>query len=151
MAQFDPKQVSTLEWTGIGAGVLALLASFFPWFSISGAGFLGDASWSAWGVGIGGWLPMLALLAAGVLIALPHFGVAVQRLPMIWLILAAASLVIIVIRWLTMSDEGLGVLTAGEISAGASFGLFLGLIAAIISTAGAALTFRGAAAPSAAA
>lgn len=154
MAQFDAKQVSTLEWVGIGAGVLAFLASFFPWWSATATGFINlSVSVSAWNIGIGGWLPVLMLMAAAVLLLLPHFGVQVQRLAMIWLILAGASVLIIVIRWLTMNSEtGLGLSEAESgISAGASFGLFLGLIAAIASTVGAGLAFRTAAAPRAAA
>lgn len=145
MAQFDAKQVSTLEWAGIGAGVLALLASFFPWWSASVSGLINTSfSASAWSVGIGGWLPVLMLVAAAVLLLLPHFGVQVQRLPMIWLILAGASVLIIVLRWLTMpSDSGFGVLASdGGFEAGTAFGLFVGLIAAIVSTVGAGLAFR---------
>ena len=153
MAQFDAKQVSTLEWAGIGAGVLALLSSFFPWWSASVSGLVNaSASASAWEVGIGGWLPVLMLIAAAVLLLLPHFGTPVQRLPLIWLILAGASVLIIVIRWLTMpSDSEFGVLPADAgFSAGTSFGLFVGLIAAVVSTVGAGLAFRNAAAPRAA-
>ncbi|TDP98104.1 hypothetical protein [Labedaea rhizosphaerae] len=154
MAQFDAKRVSTLEWAGIGAGVLALLASLFPWWSASVSGLINTSvSASAWEVGIGGWLPVLMLIAAAVLVLLPHFGTQVQRLPLIWLILAGAATVIIVIRWLTMpSDSEFGVLPADAgFSAGTSFGLFIGLIAAIVSTVGAGLAFRNASAPSAAA
>jgi hypothetical protein len=150
MAQFDAKRVSTLEWAGIGAGVLAFLVSFFPWFSVSFAGE--SASASAWNTGIGAWLPVLMLVAAAVLLLLPHFGTPVQRQTLIWLILAAASVVIIVLRWITLpgDDGGLGLGAVGGLEAGAGFGLIIGLIASVISTAAAVVSFRGAPAASAA-
>ena len=150
MAQFDAKQVSNLEWAGIGAGAVAFLFSFFPWFSVSYAG--ASASASAWNTGIGAWLPVLMLVVAGGLLLAPHFGTAIQRLSLIWLVLAAASLVIIVLRWLTLPDDGgLGILVADSgLEAGAGFGLIIGLIAAAVSTAAAVVSFRSAPAASAA-
>jgi hypothetical protein len=147
MAEFDVKRVTTLEWAGIGAGLLAFIVSFFPWYSVSYAGF--GESISAWNTGIGAWLPVLMLMAAGVLIALPHFGVQVARVPLIWLALAAASVVIIVLRWVTLPDDG-GLGTGGllgadvGIEAGAGFGLFVGLVVAVVSGVAALLAFRAA-------
>jgi len=146
MASFDVKRVTPLEWAGIGAGALAFIASFFPWYSVSidGAGLGGafgfNYSLNAWDAKFGAWFPMLLLLAAAVLVILPHFGTQVPNLTMIWLGLAAAAFVIIIIRWLTFpGDDG----TPG-VSAGAGFGLFLGLIVAIASGAGAFLSYRAA-------
>lgn len=87
----------------------------------------------------------------GLLLA-PHFGTAIQRLTLIWLVLAAASLVIIVLRWLTLPDDGgLGILATGNgFEAGAGFGLIIGLIAAAVSTAAAVVSFRSAPSASAA-
>ncbi|MBM7772821.1 putative membrane protein [Actinokineospora baliensis] len=145
MANFDPKRVTPIEWAGIGAGALAFIFSFFPWYSVSydgpsGLGMAGfNTSFGAWSIGIGGWLPVLLLVAAAVVLLLPHFGTAVPNLVTIWLGLAAAAVVIILIRWLTLDGtsgvEGLGV------SAGAGFGLYLGLLAAIASAVGAGLAF----------
>jgi hypothetical protein len=146
MAEFDVKRVSTLEWAGIGAGLLAFIVSFFPWYSVSYAGF--GESISAWNTGIGAWLPVLMLMAAGVLVALPHFGVQVARVQLIWLGLAAASVVIILLRWLTLPDDGGlggGILTGESgFEAGAGFGLFVGLVVAIVSGVAAFLAFRSA-------
>ncbi len=145
MAEFDVKRVTTLEWAGIGAGLLAFIVSFFPWYSVSYAGF--GESISAWNTGIGAWLPILMLMAAAVLIALPHFGVQVARVPLIWLSLAAAAVVIIVLRWVTLPDDGglgTGLLTDSGLEAGAGFGLFVGLVVAIASGVAAFLAFRAA-------
>jgi hypothetical protein len=153
MASFDVKRVTPLEWAGIGAGALAFIVSFFPWYSVSfdgpstaGLGLNFDYTWNAWDAKFGAWFPVLLLLAAGVLVALPHFGVEIPNLAMIWLGLAAAAFVIILIRWMTFpGDEG-----APGVSAGAGFGLFVGLILAIASGVGAFLTFRSTSARTAA-
>ena len=63
MASFDAKNVSTLEWVGIGAGALGFLSSFFAWASFSVAGF-GGGWLSAWNSGFIAWFPVLLLLGA---------------------------------------------------------------------------------------
>lgn len=144
MASFDAKRVTPLEWAGIGAGALAFIASFFPWYSVSydgpeipGLGALGSSSASAWEVGIGGWLPVLMLVAAAVILLLPHFGTAVPNGTLIWLGLAGGAAVIILIRWLTLpGEDGFGV------SQGAGFGIILGLLAAVVSGVAAFLVYR---------
>ncbi|MGQ0841651.1 hypothetical protein [Actinokineospora sp.] len=148
MASFDAKRVSPIEWAGIGAGALAFLVSFFPWYSVSfsgpSLGFDAGGSLSAWSIGIGGWLPILLLIAAAVVIVLPHLGTAVPNKTMIWLGLAGAAVVIILIRWLTLPDDGgIGVLGGDSgFSSGAGFGLIIGLVVAIASTVAAVLTFQ---------
>jgi hypothetical protein len=152
MANFDAKQVTPIEWAGIGAGALAFLISFFPWYSFSwdggGLGIGSSGSASAWSVGIGGWGAVLLLTAAAVIILLPHLGTAVPNKATLWLGLAAGATVIILIRWLTLPDDGglgdLGGLAGGGFSSGAGFGLIIGLIAAIVSGVAAFLTFQGA-------
>src|SRR5215213_4386614 len=136
MAEFDVKRVTPLEWAGIGAGVLAFLVSFFPWYSIDFEGF-GGGSLSAWNSGFLARFSVLLLMVAAGLILAPHFGVKVDRLSLIWLSLAAAAAVFIVIRWLTLPDDGglgdVGLLGDSGIDSGAGFGLIVGLLAAIVS------------------
>lgn len=143
MAELDLKRVTPVEWAGIGAGALAFIVSFFPWFSVEIAGY--SASGSAWSAGFLGWFSVLLLLVAGGLVLAPHLGTNVDRLPLIWLILSGLATLFIIIRWLTL-DAGVsdvGLLGAG-ISVGAGFGLIVGLIAAIGSTVAAVMTFRAA-------
>lgn len=154
MAEFDVKRVTTFEWVGVGAGLLALIVSFFPWFSASApvAGVEVSKSTIAWATGIGAWLPVLILLATAGLIALPHLGVAVNNLPLTWLGLSAAATVLILLRWLTLPDDseldevGLGLVNI-EGDAGAGFGLIVGLILAAASAVVAFLTYRAAPTP----
>jgi hypothetical protein len=139
MASFDVKRVTPLEWAGIGAGALAFIVSFFPWYSIDfgDTGFPGlslDTSASAWDSGFLAWFSMLLLLAVGVMVILPHFGTQVPNLPMLWLGLSALSLLFVILRWVTFDTFG------G--AAGAGFGLFVGLVLALASGAAGFLTFR---------
>lgn len=153
MAVFDVKQVTNYEWLGIGTGAVAIINSFLPWYSVSiSMGALNNTEFSsAWSIGFAAWFSVLLVVAAAVVVLLPHFGVEVQRRPLVWLGLAGLAFALIILRWLTFpSVEASGGLT-GEISAGASFGLFLGLILAIVSAVGGWLTYQARPAPDAAA
>ncbi|HVK22091.1 MAG TPA: hypothetical protein VM677_12090 [Actinokineospora sp.] len=139
--------MTPIEWAGIGAGALAFIASLLPWYSYSFdagvPGFSTSGSLSAWGVGILGWLPVLMLVAAGVIVLLPHLGNAVANATTIWLGLAGGAVVLILIRWLTLPDDGgLGGLAGSGYSSGAGFGLIVGLLAAVASAVAAFLTFQ---------
>ena len=142
MAEFDVKRVTTLEWAGIGAGVLAFIVSFFPWVSIDFGdefGTLGidtSVSGSAWDAGFLAWFSVLLLLGAAVVVILPHFGTVVPQRSMIWLGVSAAAFVFILLRWLTY-DEFLG----------AGFGLFVGLVLALVSAGAAFMVYRTAPKP----
>lgn len=125
MVNFDPKRVTPIEWAGIGAGVAAFLFSFFPWLS-AGLSFL---SFSAWNSGLLAWLPVLLLMGAGAVVLLPHLGTEVKNRTVLWLSFAGAATVLILLRWMT--SQGF-----------AAIGLFLGLLAALVSTAAAFLTFK---------
>lgn len=149
MADFDVKRVTTLEWTGIGAGALALIASLLPWYSVDVAGF-GGGSLSAWNSGFIAWFPMLLVLVAGGAVLATHFGVNVNRLPLTWLVVSGLAVLLVLLRWVTLPDDGgLGGfgLGASGVDSGAGFGLILGLIVAIASTVAAFLNFRSAQAP----
>jgi hypothetical protein len=143
MASFDVKRVTPLEWAGIGAGVLAFIFSFFTWVSASvegleGLGLSGSvSSGSAWDAGFLAWFSVLLLVAAAVVVALPHFGTQVPNRAMIWLILSGLAVVFIVLRWLTYSSND-----AFGVSFGAGFGTYIGLLLAVVSGVAAFLTFR---------
>jgi hypothetical protein len=135
MATFDPKRVTPIEWAGIGAGALAFIVSFFPWYDLPGE--LDDlfGTISAWDMGFLAWFPVLLLLGAGVIVLLPHLGTQVPNLAMIWLGLAGLALLFLLLRWVTLpdyfgADGGLG------------FGYFIGLLIAIASGVGGFLAFR---------
>jgi hypothetical protein len=145
MASFDVKRVTPLEWAGIGAGAFAFIVSFFSWYSIStsglGPGFDSSTGFSAWDAGFLAWFSVLLLVAAAVIVALPHFGTQIPNRALIWLILSGLAVVFIVLRWLTFDSNDQDILGA-SLDVGAGFGLFLGLLAAVVSGVAAFLTFR---------
>lgn len=149
MAEFDVKRVTTLEWAGIGAGLAAFIFSMFPWYSVSYAGI--GSSLSAWNSGFIAWFPMLLVLVAGGLLLATHFGVKVDRLPLIWVSLSGVAVLLVLLRWLTLPDDGglgdLGILGDSGFESGAGAGLILGLIAALVSTVAAVISFRAAPKP----
>lgn len=143
MASFDVKRVTPLEWTGIGAGALGFIVSFFSWYtvSVSGLGITRSDGANAWDSGFLAWFSMLLLIAAAVVVVLPHFGTQVPNQSMIWLALSAASFLFVILRWITFdtaSESGAGF----SASAGAGFGLFVGLVLAAASGVAAFLNFR---------
>jgi hypothetical protein len=139
MAEFDVKRVTPLEWAGIGAGLFAFIVSFFPWASIDfgDGGLLGsigvDTSISAWNAAFIAWFPVMLLVGAAVVVFLPHVGVAVPRQGLTWLSLAGAAFVLLLLRLVTFDSF---------ISPG--IGLFLGLIAALVSAGAGFLAYRSA-------
>ena len=137
MATFDAKRVTPLEWAGIGAGALAFIVSFFSWYSLPDGldAFVGTIN--AWDMGFLAWFPVLLLLAAGVLVLLPHLGTQVPNLAMIWLGLAGAAVLFLLLRWLTLPDYF-------GANGGIGFGYFIGLIIALASGVGAFLSYRAA-------
>lgn len=127
-----------MEWLGVGAGVLALVVSFMPWYrSADGlAGALraqGVRPWlSVWQANFLAWFPVVLLVAVSVLLLWQRFGRPLQMLTSLWLTLAVLAVVMILLRWITLPT---GVQSG--------FGLYLGLAAAVASAAAAFLAFRG--------
>jgi hypothetical protein len=142
MAGFDPAKVSKAEWIGLGAGVLAFVASFLPWYEVtfSGpsavlSGFVSGGWLSAWSLGFAAWFPVLLLVAsAGVMLA-EHLGAQIPTFrlgwPLILLGVSVLALVIILLRWVTLPDPTSGLPFSG-VSFGAGFGLYVGLVAAVL-------------------
>jgi len=147
MAGVNSRQLTMPQWLGIGAGLVALIASFLPWWSasIDAMGISASESRSAWGVGALGWLAVVLLVVAAVIVAMPLFGSGLSKGPITWLVLSVLALVMIVIRLLTYdasADIPERLEAMDGFSTGASFGTYLGLIAAIASAVGAFLAFR---------
>ncbi|MGB8860975.1 MAG: hypothetical protein WCC60_17070, partial [Ilumatobacteraceae bacterium] len=128
-----------------GAGIVYLIASFLPWYSVEYKGFAGvgglSDSANAWGdIGfLWGSLWALVLLAGAVLLILPAFGVAVPKLPAVaYLAVAALATLFGVLKLLIGEDDSPSL----GITISASFGLFLAIIAAAAATFGAFLMFK---------
>jgi hypothetical protein len=142
-------RITPLEWVGVGAGVLALVASFLPWYTLSGTitqdqRLLGQRTWlTAWGTNFLGWFPVVLLVAVGVLIVAKRFGRAVPILASLWMTLAVLAVVMILLRWITVPDAsritGRG---ADYATFHGGFGLYAGLAAGVVSVVTGFLSFR---------
>ena len=82
-ASFDPTAVTRSEWAILAAGVLALLCSFFDYytFSYSAAGYSASVSVDAWH-GLFGWLGALAAFGGAAVVAAQLFGKLPETLPL---------------------------------------------------------------------
>src|SRR4030081_479711 len=109
----DSTKVTTLDWVVIGAGLLAYISSFFPWYrtSVSVLGIERSASVNAWNAGFGAWFSVLLLVVAGGLM-LASMIVRQLKLPasrsLITLGLSALAVVTILLRWVTFPDASGG-------------------------------------------
>ncbi|WP_329050798.1 hypothetical protein OG738_02270 [Amycolatopsis sp. NBC_01488] len=161
---FSVKSVTWREWLGLAAGLLALGSTFLPWTTLStnkpdievvlGQLPHGDVVRDAWNSSFLAWCPPLPLLLAGLVVVV--FGrvrkARVGGLPHLWLVVAVAALLLMVIGWFTLDWEfdadQRGIFDAAGIAIGPGFGRFLGLLAALVSGVAAFLDMRAARAES---
>jgi hypothetical protein len=144
----------------VGAGVLAYISSFLPWYTVSFSvlstpGFMDRDAWHA---GFGAYLSVLLLLAASTVVLVSTVGGLGRSTAtsLITLGISVLALVTLVLRWVTFPDAsgGLGRLgalgdffdlsSAFAVSSGAGVGLYLGLSAAIAAVVASLFTFRAA-------
>jgi hypothetical protein len=116
----DFSKLSRNQQMALGAGVLAIISLFVPWYGVSGFGISVNAS--AFDAGILAWGGLLLIIAAAAILVLKGLEIRDVKVgnlaaEQFALILGAVSLVFIVLRWLTDNDF-------------TKFGLYLGIIAA---------------------
>lgn len=117
----DLSRLTTAYKIALAGTVGLLISSFLPWYSIS---VFGESfSINGWDAEFWAWFGILLGLAAGVILGLKAFGTQEVRAggfaaEQIALVLAALSVVFIVLRFITESSA-------------VSFGLFLGLVSAV--------------------
>jgi len=152
------KSATWREWLGLAAGLLALGSTFLPWTTLTATkpdieSILaqlphGDVVRDAWHSSFFAWCPPLPLLLAGLVVVV--FGrirtVRVSGLPQLWLVVAAASLLLMVLGWFTLDWEfdadQRGIFDAAGVAIGPGLGRFVGLFAALVSGVGAFLDMR---------
>jgi hypothetical protein len=162
MTAAGPDRAVALDGVVLGAGALAFVASFLPWYTASFAvlGIKSSVGANAWDAGFGAWFSMLALMAAaGVVLAGavdPRWRVSPLR-PVVTLGLAALSLLTLLLSWAGggIGDFG-GVQPSGadfgefdfggfvSASGGVGVGLYAGLVAAVVAVVAAVLRSLGA-------
>lgn len=144
MAAFDAKKLSQLDWGVAGAGGVALISLFLPWYGVS-SGFY-SASISGWSTSYG-WLGSLLIVAAGVYLVMHRSQVNLANMPIgpAVVVLGAAILgtLIIAIRWLTLPSGSTGVVGGASFSYGPRIGIILTLIVGIVQVVCAFMIFRG--------
>lgn len=138
----DFTKFKTPDWLVIGGGVLFLIGGFLDWFQ-----FDGEGGWNAFDYTLTGLIPWLLLVAAAVVTFLLAGGM-LKRGDAPWslIILGATGLgaLLVIIRLITgsdASDQGGGPDDGGLDRAA---GLWICVIAAIISVVGAVLSFQAA-------
>ncbi|WP_410633920.1 hypothetical protein [Amycolatopsis sp. cmx-4-83] len=155
---FSVKSVTWREWLGLAAGLLALASTFLPWTTLDTnkpdiEAVLAqlphsDVVRNAWNSSFFAWCPPLPLLLAGLVVVV--FGrirkLRVGGLPHLWLVVAAASLLLMVLGWFTLDWEfdadQRGIFDVAGIAIEPGFGRFLGLFAALVSVVVAFLDIR---------
>ena len=143
MANFDPKKLSRADWIVAGAGALALICLFLPWYGASTLGF--SASVSGWSTSYG-WLGALLIVAAGVYLVLQRSQAdlsAIKAGPAT--VVLGASVIgtlIVLIRWISLPRGHAGVQGVTVVSYGPRVGIVLTLIVGIVQAATALTLFR---------
>ena len=140
MASFDPKKFTTNDWGIVGAGVLAFIGLFFPFYGTSGGGAF-DVSVSSWH-SFPMWFGALLMLAAAAYVFMRSQGIGtVPTLPvgpkLAVLAVEALAGLLIVIRIFTLKTA-----SAGGFSVGRKFGAYWELIMVIAAIVFAVLDFR---------
>ena len=120
----------------MGASLLTLIASFFPFWSGSITGFIsvtiGLNGWNSWW-----WIPVLLAVAVGVIYALVQFDVLKPgQVKPEWLVYAAAASFVLMIGVLIHAflNSGYASDLGSSASAGPSFGVWLALISTLALT-----------------
>lgn len=139
---FDPKRLNRLDWGVLGAGAVAFIALFLPWYGVSVAGF--SASVSGWSTSYG-WLGGLLLVAAAVWFFLWRSGSAIPKDPpftplVVTTAAAALGLLLVIIRWVSLPRGGGGVL-GRSFNYGPRIGIWIALIAGIVEVVCAGILF----------
>jgi len=114
----DLSKLNTNQKIVGGAGILAIIALFLPWYGFSAFGI--SASENAFGSGFWAWCGTLLVIAAAVIVVLKIADLKAGNLAaeQLALLLAALGLLFIVIRLLTENDL-------------LKFGIWVALIAAV--------------------
>ncbi|MDJ0665477.1 MAG: hypothetical protein QNJ75_13075 [Acidimicrobiia bacterium] len=120
----DLSKLSRNQQLALGGGVLALISLFVPWYGVSGLGITINAS--AFDAGLFAWGGLLLTIAAAAILVLEALEVTDIKVgnlaaEQFALILGAVGFVFILLRWITDNDF-------------TRFGLYLGIIAAALTT-----------------
>lgn len=157
-------RATVLDWAIIAAGLLALVSSLLPWYvfttSVPFFGLTQSAHANAWDLGIGAWFSVLLLAAAAGLVLAGTMGgrlIPTTARSLITLVLSTLAFIEIVLRSATFPDASGGLGRVGDLvhfdlgdinlsgalsfDSGAGYGLYLGMVAAVVAATASLITF----------
>ena len=127
----ESRRLVATDWFTIGLGTAAALTLFLPWFSAS----LAEFSTSASGFHTGyGWVGPVVALGIGLLsliLKLSVENVNAVALGIFTVSLAAAGLIIVLVRWFTFESGSTGFGGGGSLSFGPRIGIWLAALACL--------------------
>ena len=139
---FDAKKLSRLDWGVVGAGGVAFIALFLPWYGVSAGGF--SASVSGWSTSYG-WLGGLLIVAAAVWFLLWRADAAIPKAPLSPLAAttgaAGLGTLLVILRWATLPRGHAGVFGTTLFNYGPRVGIWITLIVGIVEVACAGVLF----------
>jgi hypothetical protein len=135
----DFSKLSNGQKVGLVGGLVMIVNLFFPWFGID-AGGLGSATGNAFDFGLA-WIGSLFVIAGAVVLGLKVFGgsdlrAGTLKAEQIALLLAGLGTVFVVIQLIVGHEAG------GLLDLDRKFGVFLGTLAAVVTTAGAFMSMK---------
>ncbi len=143
MAAFDMKKLSTTDKLVAGAGVVALISLFLPWYGVSSGVFSNSVSGFSSGYG---WIGALLIVAAAVYLVGMRSGSNVPKFSygpgVIVLGASAIGTFLVALRWLTLPSGSASVGGVTYLNYGPRVGIILTLIAGIVQVVCAFRLFR---------
>jgi hypothetical protein len=128
----------------VGCGVLGLIFSFLPWYGYRYHNPYTGQAWSssvnAWHAGAAAWVPIVLMVLVGVLAAAHMLGggraagLGSLSASTALAVLSAVSLLLIIVRWITLPHVNYYLDGYHVWSSGARYGLIIGLVASIVMT-----------------
>lgn len=131
----DLDKLTTADKLVVGGGLAYLIFMFLPWYG------LGGASYNGWDYFLGGFLPLLLIIAMAAQVVLTRFSpeTTLPDPPLPWgqlhLIAGVAAAIIVLLRLLIGSS-------VEEVELDREYGLFLAFLAALAVAAGGWLKFQ---------
>jgi hypothetical protein len=135
----DFSKLSNGQKVGLIGGLVMIVNLFFPWFGID-AGGLGSATGNAFDFGLA-WIGSLLVIAGAVVLGLKAFGrsdvkAGTLKAEQIALMIAALGTVLVVIQLIVGHEAG------GLLDLDRKFGVFLGTVAAVVTSVGAFMSMK---------
>jgi hypothetical protein len=137
----DLSKFKTSDWMILGGGLLFLIGGFLDWITVEAAGvtFSGSSAFDFFFTGIIPWLLIIATAVLTVLLLSGTIKPGTVPWPMIFVFATGLATLLVLIRFIV---PAMGEDVPDDIDVGRGVGLWLCLIAAIVATAGAVMSYQ---------